>query len=84
MTLLHARYVVGVPVWHSGGRSLGRSRVSHIQILIRHSEGRSVVRVIGMRVRNAKGGRRISVEIEEEIHAGICRLETSRLRGGGS
>lgn len=83
MTLLHAGYVVGVPIRHSGGRSLGRSRVSHIQIPIRHSEGRSVVRVVGMRVRNAKEGRRISVEIEEEIHAGICRLETSRLRGGG-
>lgn len=83
MTLLHAGYVVGVPIEHSRGRSLGRSGVCHIQISIRHSVGRSVVRVVGMRVRNAKEGRRISVEIEEEIHAGICRLETSRLRGGG-
>lgn len=83
MTLLHAGYVAGVPIRHSGGRSLGRSGVSHIQISKRHSEGRSVVRVVGMRVRNAKEGRRISVEIEEVIHVGICTLETSWLRGGG-
>ena len=57
MTLLHAGYVIGVP--------------------IQRSEGRSVVRVVGMHVRNAKKGRRIRVEIEAEIHVGICRLETS-------
>ena len=54
-----------------------------IGVLIRHSEGRSVVRVVGMHVRNAKKGRRIRVEIEAEIHVGTCRLETSWLRGVG-